>query len=79
MNTVLLIVLLKNKKRFPFSQIRIIYNIPFNTLLWFVGSTIDSRDIVDGHREKTLSLLWKIIFAFHVRISFLTVLFLFCD
>uniref|UniRef100_A0A3P8R918 Calponin-homology (CH) domain-containing protein n=1 Tax=Astatotilapia calliptera TaxID=8154 RepID=A0A3P8R918_ASTCA len=30
------------------------------------GSTIDSRDIVDGHREKTLSLLWKIIFAFHV-------------
>uniref|UniRef100_A0A7N9AKA8 Assembly factor for spindle microtubules n=1 Tax=Mastacembelus armatus TaxID=205130 RepID=A0A7N9AKA8_9TELE len=30
------------------------------------GSTIDSRDIVDGHREKTLSLLWKLIFAFHV-------------
>uniref|UniRef100_A0A4W6F7B8 Assembly factor for spindle microtubules n=1 Tax=Lates calcarifer TaxID=8187 RepID=A0A4W6F7B8_LATCA len=30
------------------------------------GSTIDSRDIVDGHREKTLSLLWKIIFVFHV-------------
>ncbi|XP_034385834.1 abnormal spindle-like microcephaly-associated protein homolog isoform X1 [Cyclopterus lumpus] len=30
------------------------------------GSNIDSRDIVDGHREKTLSLLWKIIFAFHV-------------
>lgn len=34
----------------------------------FSGSTIDSRDIVDGHREKTLSLLWKIIFAFQVRI-----------
>uniref|UniRef100_A0A671VW00 Assembly factor for spindle microtubules n=1 Tax=Sparus aurata TaxID=8175 RepID=A0A671VW00_SPAAU len=32
------------------------------------GSTIDSRDIVDGHREKTLSLLWKIIFAFQVLI-----------
>ena len=32
----------------------------------FPGSTIDSRDIVDGHREKTLSLLWKIIFAFQV-------------
>ncbi|XP_070765126.1 abnormal spindle-like microcephaly-associated protein [Enoplosus armatus] len=32
------------------------------------GSTIDSRDIVDGHREKTLSLLWKIIFAFHVEV-----------
>uniref|UniRef100_A0A665TFE6 Abnormal spindle microtubule assembly n=1 Tax=Echeneis naucrates TaxID=173247 RepID=A0A665TFE6_ECHNA len=24
------------------------------------------EDIVDGHREKTLSLLWKIIFTFHV-------------
>uniref|UniRef100_A0A8C7YAM8 Calponin-homology (CH) domain-containing protein n=1 Tax=Oryzias sinensis TaxID=183150 RepID=A0A8C7YAM8_9TELE len=34
------------------------------------GSIIDSRDIVDGHREKTLSLLWKIIFAFHVCIFF---------
>ncbi|KAG7220014.1 hypothetical protein INR49_000662 [Caranx melampygus] len=32
------------------------------------GSTIDSRDIVDGHREKTLSLLWKIIFKFHVEV-----------
>ncbi|XP_030584053.1 abnormal spindle-like microcephaly-associated protein isoform X2 [Archocentrus centrarchus] len=32
------------------------------------GSTTDSRDIVDGHREKTLSLLWKIIFAFHVEV-----------
>ncbi|RVE73614.1 hypothetical protein OJAV_G00033280 [Oryzias javanicus] len=32
------------------------------------GSTIDSRDIADGHREKTLSLLWKIIFAFHVEV-----------
>ncbi|XP_035863200.1 abnormal spindle-like microcephaly-associated protein isoform X1 [Sander lucioperca] len=32
------------------------------------GSIIDSRDIVDGHREKTLSLLWKIIFAFHVEV-----------
>uniref|UniRef100_A0A8D3BA27 Assembly factor for spindle microtubules n=1 Tax=Scophthalmus maximus TaxID=52904 RepID=A0A8D3BA27_SCOMX len=30
------------------------------------GAVIDSRDVVDGHREKTLSLLWKIIFAFHV-------------
>ncbi|XP_024134348.1 abnormal spindle-like microcephaly-associated protein isoform X2 [Oryzias melastigma] len=32
------------------------------------GSIIDSRDIADGHREKTLSLLWKIIFAFHVEV-----------
>ncbi|AWP10566.1 putative abnormal spindle-like microcephaly-associated protein [Scophthalmus maximus] len=32
------------------------------------GAVIDSRDVVDGHREKTLSLLWKIIFAFHVEV-----------
>lgn len=32
----------------------------------FSGNIIDSRDVVDGHREKTLSLLWKIIFAFQV-------------
>ncbi|XP_029284980.1 abnormal spindle-like microcephaly-associated protein isoform X2 [Cottoperca gobio] len=32
------------------------------------GSNIDSRDIVDAHREKTLSLLWKIIFTFHVEV-----------
>uniref|UniRef100_H2S1U5 Assembly factor for spindle microtubules n=1 Tax=Takifugu rubripes TaxID=31033 RepID=H2S1U5_TAKRU len=30
------------------------------------GNIINSRDIVDGHREKTLNLLWKIIFAFQV-------------
>lgn len=39
-------------------------------LLLFPGSNIESKDIVDGHREKTLGLLWKIMFAFHVR-SFL--------
>ncbi|KAG9351153.1 hypothetical protein JZ751_025043 [Albula glossodonta] len=32
------------------------------------GGAIDSRDIVDGHREKTLTLLWKIIFAFQVEV-----------
>ncbi|XP_051764927.1 abnormal spindle-like microcephaly-associated protein [Ctenopharyngodon idella] len=32
------------------------------------GAYIDSRDIVDGHREKTLNLLWKIIFAFQVEV-----------
>ncbi|XP_052319840.1 abnormal spindle-like microcephaly-associated protein [Oncorhynchus keta] len=32
------------------------------------GAVIDSRDIVDGHREKTLNLLWKIIFAFQVEV-----------
>uniref|UniRef100_A0A663LKM6 Calponin-homology (CH) domain-containing protein n=1 Tax=Athene cunicularia TaxID=194338 RepID=A0A663LKM6_ATHCN len=32
------------------------------------GSSIDSRDIVDRHRERTLALLWKIVFAFQVDI-----------
>ncbi|XP_053490536.1 abnormal spindle-like microcephaly-associated protein isoform X2 [Ictalurus furcatus] len=32
------------------------------------GVFIDPRDIVDGHREKTLNLLWKIIFSFQVEI-----------
>lgn len=36
-------------------------------LFFFPGSNIESKDIVDGHREKTLGLLWKILFAFHVR------------
>ncbi|XP_039211149.1 abnormal spindle-like microcephaly-associated protein [Crotalus tigris] len=33
------------------------------------GSTIDTKDIVDRHREKTFALLWKIVFAFQVNIS----------
>ncbi|XP_060733700.1 abnormal spindle-like microcephaly-associated protein isoform X2 [Tachysurus vachellii] len=32
------------------------------------GNVIDPRDITDGHREKTLNLLWKIIFSFQVEI-----------
>ncbi|NWQ73550.1 ASPM protein, partial [Columbina picui] len=32
------------------------------------GALIDSRDIVDRHRERTLALLWKIVFAFQVDI-----------
>uniref|UniRef100_A0A8C4UGJ6 Assembly factor for spindle microtubules n=1 Tax=Falco tinnunculus TaxID=100819 RepID=A0A8C4UGJ6_FALTI len=32
------------------------------------GASIDSRDIVDRHRERTLALLWKIAFAFQVDI-----------
>ncbi|XP_070602481.1 abnormal spindle-like microcephaly-associated protein homolog isoform X2 [Erythrolamprus reginae] len=34
-----------------------------------LGSTIDAKDIVDRHREKTFALLWKIVFAFQVNIS----------
>ncbi|XP_058130896.1 abnormal spindle-like microcephaly-associated protein [Dasypus novemcinctus] len=33
------------------------------------GNTIQSKDIVDRHREKTLALLWKIALAFQVDIS----------
>ncbi|NXD78104.1 ASPM protein, partial [Halcyon senegalensis] len=33
------------------------------------GTSIDSRDIVDRHRERTLALLWKIVFAFQVDVS----------
>ncbi|XP_054645334.1 abnormal spindle-like microcephaly-associated protein [Dunckerocampus dactyliophorus] len=32
------------------------------------GHMIESRDIVDGHRERTLSLLWKIIFSYQVEV-----------
>ncbi|KAG2461745.1 ASPM protein, partial [Polypterus senegalus] len=32
------------------------------------GAAIESKDIVDGHREKTLTLLWRIIFTFQVEI-----------
>ena len=30
------------------------------------GVAIEARDIVDGHREKTLQLLWLLIFHFKV-------------
>ncbi|XP_065410483.1 abnormal spindle-like microcephaly-associated protein isoform X1 [Chrysemys picta bellii] len=33
------------------------------------GASIESRDIVDRHRERTLALLWKIAFAFQVDVS----------
>uniref|UniRef100_H2ZSM4 Assembly factor for spindle microtubules n=1 Tax=Latimeria chalumnae TaxID=7897 RepID=H2ZSM4_LATCH len=32
------------------------------------GTTIDPRDIIDGHRERTLALLWRIAFSFQVEI-----------
>ncbi|PFX15185.1 Abnormal spindle-like microcephaly-associated protein-like [Stylophora pistillata] len=32
------------------------------------GGAIDARHIVDGHREKTLALLWQIIFHFQVNV-----------
>ncbi|NXY90815.1 ASPM protein, partial [Alcedo cyanopectus] len=33
------------------------------------GASIESRDIVDRHRERTLALLWKIVFTFQVDVS----------
>jgi len=30
------------------------------------GHKLESRDIVDGHRQKTLQLLWTLIFIFEV-------------
>ena len=38
-------------------------------LCWWAGSVLNARDIVDGHREKTLAFLWKLIFHFQVRLS----------
>ncbi|KAL9988376.1 hypothetical protein ACROYT_G002814 [Oculina patagonica] len=32
------------------------------------GGAIDARHVVDGHREKTLALLWQIIFHFQVNV-----------
>ncbi|KAJ7339429.1 hypothetical protein OS493_005827 [Desmophyllum pertusum] len=32
------------------------------------GGVIDARHVVDGHREKTLALLWQIIFHFQVNV-----------
>jgi len=31
-----------------------------------IGRKLESRDIVDGHRQKTLQLLWTLIFVFKV-------------
>uniref|UniRef100_K7FHR7 Assembly factor for spindle microtubules n=1 Tax=Pelodiscus sinensis TaxID=13735 RepID=K7FHR7_PELSI len=33
------------------------------------GASLESKDIVDRHRERTLALLWKIVFAFQVEVS----------
>lgn len=47
-----------------------------NALSHLIGAAIDSRDIVDRHRERTLALLWKIVFAFQVLFNRLFCLFL---
>lgn len=47
----------------------------FNSLFCLIGASIDSRDIVDRHRERTLALLWKIVFAFQVLFSYFVVVY----
>jgi len=32
----------------------------------FIPATITSKDLVDGHREKTLAFLWALIFGFQL-------------
>jgi hypothetical protein len=41
--------------------------------------SISSRDIVDGHMEKTLNLLWHIIFGFQVSQMLLFLLLVFLE
>ena len=53
-------------------------NLYIIAVLFIAESNIDARLIVDGHREKTLSLLWKIIFHFQVSSRFLYILHEFC-
>ena len=47
-------------------------------MLLFSGGATDARHIVDGHREKTLTLLWQMIFHFQVSFSRKNVRFLSC-
>ncbi|XP_068930575.1 abnormal spindle-like microcephaly-associated protein isoform X1 [Petaurus breviceps papuanus] len=41
------------------------YGVPLNDEQ---GNTIQSKDVVDSHRERTLTLLWKIVLTFQVDI-----------
>ena len=46
-----------------------LYNVNKLLQLFVTGHRLESRDIVDGHRQKTLQLLWTLIFVFKVTIS----------
>jgi len=37
-----------------------------NIFMAISGRKLECRDIVDGHRQKTLQLLWTLIFVFKV-------------
>ena len=43
--------------------------IGYNLLPPVVGGKVEARDIVDGHRQKTLQLLWALIFVFKVSVT----------
>lgn len=44
----------------------VIYSISHMVKMLFFSGTVNARDVVDGHREKTLSLLWTIILQYQV-------------
>lgn len=49
-------------------------NVLNSTLYAFISAKkVTSRDIVDGHREKTLHLLWTIILKYQVGHCFLLI------
>lgn len=49
-------------------------NVLNSTLYAFISAKkVTSRDIVDGHREKTLHLLWTIILKYQVGYCFLLI------
>jgi hypothetical protein len=48
-----------------FSRV-IIHSFFFFAFFFYPGGVLNPRDIVDGHREKTLAFLWKLIFHFQV-------------
>lgn len=61
---------LTSKLRVPaISRLQRIYNVnlalnSLSELKFQLGGNITAADIVDGHREKTLSLLWQLIYKF---------------
>ena len=45
------------------------FSIDWLAVLMGSGAVLKARDVVDGHREKTLAFLWKLIFHFQVQLS----------
>jgi len=56
----------------PVSRLQKIHNVDVALLAlkdvgYVLTGNIIAKDIADGHREKTLSLLWQIIYKFQVK------------